>query len=235
MLIIFFFWAHLRFLFFLCFDTLVARSYLTFCELRCWGFVPICLFFLYLSFFILFSLWFYFFGDVLADEIAVPSFALNPLDNIFIFLWEYSFHTRSKELPNFCLSIFNKFFILFVNLELVINQTAFPWIVDFAYSSDSFAIFVFTISFCAIFVNKVAISMLLFILPPTIIYSPITPCFNAKSMLLIVGELADIWVSISVNACATALSYTIFPVAGICIFAFSYFCSMTVLKPFAFN
>lgn len=125
----------------------------------------------------------------------------------------------------------DNFWIL--NLKLIVNHIVQSWCINVSDPFDSIAVFPFSISLDAIFVSKVSKSMLLFVLPATIINSSIFPGFDTKTMLFVIMKFSDVFVSVSVNASSMALSHTFDPITSVCVLAFSHFSALAMLNPFA--
>ena len=73
--------------------------------------------------------------------------------------------------------------------------------------------------------------MLFLVLPSTIVWASVSPCFYAKAMLLVVFKLTSICIPVNIPAGSIAWSDSFYPLTTICIFTFSRFCTLSILKP----
>ena len=118
-----------------------------------------------------------------------------------------------------------------LSVELSIN-ICISWLSFFTDPLDMFSIFPFTVSWGSISFSLITQAMLLFILEAAIIFLSVSPCFDAKTVLLVICELSNVFVSIDVVTCALAMSLAFNPFSGVSVLACSYFSTLTVLHPF---
>ena len=127
----------------------------------------------------------------------------------------------------------NNLLFLFLSLKLIIDQFIIPLLINSPNPLYPISIFPFPISLDSIFVHKVTKTMLFLVLPSTIINLSITPCLNSKTMLLVIFELTNILIAISIDTYSLSLSLSLNPVSSVSILALPHFSSLSMLKPFS--